>query len=548
VVSLSQVGDALWIGTVSAGAYEFRQRSATRVAALEGMGTLWSAVDDGAGGTFVGTSRGLFRLSKDRSEVWLSGVDVRAVALAGGTAGGVWCATVGQGLVRVRVEDSVGVVTARVGTDHGLPSDSVYAVSASGAAEMSVLAVGTNRGVATYGLAERPPGLRIAKVVGRRVHGPEEWGALRLDRSESSLLVEVAAVGGRTYPEHYQYLFTLAPDHSTPHSTLTHDGQFLTGPLPSGRYVLEARALSTDLIASAPIRLAVEVPRAPLPWVSMGLGALLLVALLALGWGTHQNRRLAESNAALAETRLQLVQETEAERRRIARDLHDQTLADLRRLLLAGGQGGGSLAVRPDAGFRDAVEAISTEVRRICEDLSPSVLENVGLTAALEWALGEALAQHLTPSAERVADEALTHRPGSSGERGTVGGLTPQMAGSVCRGRFVCAAEVEDRLDLDSATCIQVYRIVQEALTNAVRHSGATELVVGVELAADHALVISVEDNGCGFEAGSTPAGRGLANMRSRASLIGAMVEWPPRPGGGTVFRLRLPHRPATSD
>src|SRR6185295_1784057 len=134
--------------------------------------------------------------------------------------------------------------------------------------------------------------------------------------------------------------------------------------------------------------------RAPFPWTSTALGVLLLFALIALGWGYFQNRRihrtsaeLASANRELASARLQLANETEAERRRIARDLHDQTLADLRNLALQVDQlpVTGVEGTRPNraqsapSSLRSEIESISQEVRRICEDLSPSALENVGL-------------------------------------------------------------------------------------------------------------------------------------------------------------------------
>jgi two-component system, NarL family, sensor histidine kinase UhpB len=236
------------------------------------------------------------------------------------------------------------------------------------------------------------------------------------------------------------------------------------------------------------------VARAPMPWTSISLAALLAGALLALTWGYHQNRRLSAANVALSETRRQLVQETENERRRIARDLHDQTLADLRRLLLQA------------APYRDAVESISTEVRRICEDLSPSVLANVGLAPALEWALEESV-RHLPPE-------------------------------SPCRTTFVCPVDLGERLALEPAAEIQIYRIVQEALSNVARHAQAREVRLALALAEDGALEIAVEDDGRGFDARTVARGHGLANMRTRASLVGAQVAWTPRVGGGTVFRL----------
>src|SRR5207245_6879308 len=92
---------------------------------------------------------------------------------------------------------------------------------------------------------------------------------------------------------------------------------------------------------ATPLSFEFTVARASFPWTSTALGVLLLLALIALSWGYFQNRRihrtsaeLAATNRELANARLQLANETEAERRRIARDLHDQTLADLRNLAL----------------------------------------------------------------------------------------------------------------------------------------------------------------------------------------------------------------------
>src|SRR5207237_7005961 len=159
----------------------------------------------------------------------------------------------------------------------------------------------------------------------------------------------------------------------------------------------------------------------------------------------------------LADARLQLANETEAERRRIARDLHDQTLADLRNLALlvdqlpsplrSGVVASGSAAARdalvppvsePSA-LRSEIESISHEVRRICEDLSPSALENVGLSAALQFALAHAV----------------------------------EHAASDCKFayEFVCDDGLDEKIKLAPSTQIQIYRIAQEALSNICRHA-----------------------------------------------------------------------------
>jgi signal transduction histidine kinase len=428
----------------------------------------------------------------------VEGEDVRVV-VTGSDGLSVWCATARSALLNVSVTPDLGVLRSRVDTEYGLPSESLFAMLSTG----SRLLLGTNRGLVEYDPGRGAPNLGIVRVLGRRPYTQEEWAALRLDYPQNSLLVQAAAVGSRTYPERFQYAFSLedGKGRSVSH-TLSRDGQFAAESLQPGRYRVAARAFGTNLVASAPVTLDFEVAGAPIPWPSIALAALLACALLALGWGAAQYRRLRAASVALSETRLQLVQETENERRRIARDLHDQTLADLRGLLIAL-----PASVAGAAAVRDDVEAISSEVRRICEDLSPSVLENVSLTAALEWALDETVRR-------RPKDEPL-------------------------RGSFACSDDLADRLSLEPVAEIQIYRIVQEALANAARHSGARELRLTVDLSPDRTLVITLDDDGRGFDAESAHQGRGLSNIRSRASLIGAQVEWRRRDEGGTRFTLR---------
>jgi signal transduction histidine kinase len=249
----------------------------------------------------------------------------------------------------------------------------------------------------------------------------------------------------------------------------------------------------------------VRIRRAPFPWSTLLLASLLAVAVVAAVWAFRQQRRLAstnreleKTNVELRETRLRLANETEAERSRIARDLHDQTLADLRHLLVLTDQlpnaDGDDSAPSPGA-LRREIEAISSEIRHICEDLSPSALENLGFLPALEWALSDAVS-HM-PAEEKFAYE------------------------------FICEDELENRLRLSHIEQIQLYRIVQEALNNICRHAKAKEvrLSAWTENASD--LVIEICDDGIGFGgARINKTGHGIANIRSRANLIGAKVEW----------------------
>jgi signal transduction histidine kinase len=113
-----------------------------------------------------------------------------------------------------------------------------------------------------------------------------------------------------------------------------------------------------------------------------------------------------------------------------------------------------------------------------------------------------------------------------------------RQAGIACE--FVCAAPV---LVEDDAVAMHLYRIAQEAVNNAVKHSGCSRVVV--ELAAGEAgIVMTVTDDGGGIDEGRRhPQGMGLHMMKHRADLISASLEIRGGPAGGTVVCCSLPRR-----
>ena len=89
----------------------------------------------------------------------------------------------------------------------------------------------------------------------------------------------------------------------------------------------------------------------------------------------------------------------------------------------------------------------------------------------------------------------------------------------------------------------EILLVVKEAVNNTVRHSRATELWFRMRF-ADRDLIISVEDNGCGFDAlAAGGTGNGLGNMRERMKSIGGRLALSSRPGGGTAVSFHLPLR-----
>jgi signal transduction histidine kinase len=223
------------------------------------------------------------------------------------------------------------------------------------------------------------------------------------------------------------------------------------------------------------------------------------------------------------------LQEREEERRRWARELHDETLQQmgaLQVLLTSTLRNAGSptaAAPMPDA-LRTAVRLLNDQIvglRHLITELRPATLDELGLSAPLQ-----ALARRT---------EELT-------------GLGVDVHVSL---RFA-DGELTTRLLPDVE--VAIYRVVQEALTNASRHSGATRARISV-VEDDDTVVVEVSDNGTGMSRSLTAPGFGITGMEERAVLAGGQLEVLPgvggaEAGGGTVIRLVVPaaHRVAPDD
>jgi signal transduction histidine kinase len=319
---------------------------------------------------------------------------------------------------------------------------------------------------------------------------------ITLDYPQNSLLIEVAGQSSRTFPEEFQYAFELKNSSgNVVDKKFSNDPQYNPTDLRPGEYTIEAIAFDRDLNRSEPLLIKFSIAKAPFPWTATALGMLLAIALIGLIWAVVEHRRIRQRNRELAAARFDLANEAERERSRIARDLHDQTLADLRHLMIKSDKG--DLDAQA---LRSEIESVSTEVRRICEDLSPSVLENVGLIPALDFLL--------TNTFENRSFEA--------------------------------AEGIDEKIVFPINVQLQIYRIAQEVLTNIRKHSDAQSVEMRVESADDGEFQLKILDDGSAFEPNANGSGRGISNIRSRANLINAKVAWKKRRSGGNAFTLRV--------
>ncbi|HEX4899708.1 MAG TPA: two-component regulator propeller domain-containing protein [Pyrinomonadaceae bacterium] len=525
VLSLHAEGDSqLLVGTAQDGVLFFDgQQSIADPALANFKGVAIRAMTRTSDGTlWLATGRGLYFCSGNNPcAAAAAGNDARALAVSlNANLNQVWCATGGAGLLRVSLDKDVGPVVSQLDSEQGLPSQNAFAVLPPD--DDALVLIGTNRGVVRYNPGHTVPTLFATRIIGKRVHQPAELAAgLNLEYPQNSLLLDVAAISSRTFPEQFQYAFVLRDAAGkTIKQRLSRESQFVLDGLQPGRYRVMARAFTKDLIQSEPLIFEFSVAKAPFPWTSTALAILLALTLLALLWALLERRRIVRTSAALvtanhelADARLNLANEAERERHRIARDLHDQTLADLRHLLVLTDQLPlkGNVNNQPvDASaLRGEIEDISQEVRRICEDLSPSVLQNVGFSAALEFAMEQAV-QH-APLERKFTYE------------------------------FVCDDGLEEQINLPANVQMQIYRITQEAVNNLCRHAAPRHVWMKVSAAATGTFDLRLEDDGREFDPGTVQnsEGRGLANMQARAKLIDAEISWTRREGGGTVFSLR---------
>ncbi|HXG41466.1 MAG TPA: ATP-binding protein [Dehalococcoidia bacterium] len=228
--------------------------------------------------------------------------------------------------------------------------------------------------------------------------------------------------------------------------------------------------------------------------------------LAQLSRSLDEARRQQERLRSLS---LQVMRAQEEERKRVARDLHDDTAQALTALLVRLKVLERSLS---DEGQRREVEELRTlvshtleGVRRLAIDLRPSTLDHLGLPAAI-----------------------ATYAEGFS----RLWGLPIQLRLQPLRRRL--PAEVE----------LAVYRIVQEALTNVAKHAAAKQASVRL-YKRNGCLVVRVSDDGRGFDVAAVTAqrdrGLGIFGMQERAALVGGSLVVRSRPGRGTEVRVAVP-------
>lgn len=227
----------------------------------------------------------------------------------------------------------------------------------------------------------------------------------------------------------------------------------------------------------------------------------------------ERNRELEALNKVRRQLLAKTISAQEEERKRLARELHDDSAQTLTGLLMTLTVAEGALTSSPQqarktlAKSQSQVQMALREIRKAILDLRPGALDDLGLASAVRWHADE----HLRPLGIKVSLDITGDEGGASGPVVTA-----------------------------------IFRIVQEAVINIAKHSQAKNARISLDFRESEVLVL-LEDDGRGFDPGSlkqpqdSGRGLGLLGMRERAELFGGTVDIESSPGSGTRIRVRVP-------
>jgi signal transduction histidine kinase len=236
------------------------------------------------------------------------------------------------------------------------------------------------------------------------------------------------------------------------------------------------------------------------------LAAILLAGFSMIRWNRRLFARMAELSERRSELAQKLIATQESTLRYISRELHDefgQILTAMGSMLgRAGTHAPEGSSLRTDLKeVRQIAQDTLDRVRNLSQALHPVMLDEAGLETTLDWYI---------PTVERQTGIAISYE------------------------------KVGAPFDVNGSAAVQVYRVLQEALNNIARHSGAKQ--AWVRLHFDPAtLELEVEDHGVGFSERPAKQGIGLVAMRERSELLGGRIVFSTPAAGGTLLHLSVP-------
>jgi signal transduction histidine kinase/ligand-binding sensor domain-containing protein len=482
--------DVLWIGTYDGGLVRFKDGKLTTYSVKDGLfdNGVFRVLEDAHGYFWISCSRGVYRVSKRDLNAFAAGDLKKVASTAYGKIDGMLDVECNGGVdpsgIQTRdgklwfpTRNGVAVIDPESVTHDSVPPLVMI--------ESSLVDNVTTPVNAPLRLPPRRPNVEISYTAPNFINAVQTHFKYRLEGLDSDW---VDAGGRRT--AYYSHL-------------------------PSGEYVFHVIAGNSDGVwneEGKTLTITVLTPFYETRWFEV-LALLTLSALVAMSW-RYRVSQLQRAQAAQQAFSRQLIASQEAERKRIAAEMHDSlgqrlvVIKNLAYLLLRAKKN--APADDSDAQtiteISDEASSAIAETREISYNLRPFQLDRLGLTKAIEAMI-----------------------------------RTTGIASGI---RF--SSELENIDDIFPEDLrINFYRIVQESLGNIMKHAQATEVNVRVKRRAEN-VILTIEDNGRGFtpdERSPAPShsGFGLTGMGERASLLGGELKVRSIPGKGTTVLCEIP-------
>ena len=255
-----------------------------------------------------------------------------------------------------------------------------------------------------------------------------------------------------------------------------------------------------------------RVQRQVYVFLAATLAAILLTGFSMIRWNRRLFARMAELSERRSELAQKLIATQESTLRYISRELHDE----FGQILTAMGSMLGRAGIHAPEGsslrndlqeVRQIAQDTLDRVRSLSQALHPVMLDEAGLETTLDWYI---------PTVERQTGIAISYEK-----------LGPPF-------------------DVDGSAAVQIYRVLQEALNNMARHSGAKQAWVRLRF-LPATLELEVEDHGVGFSERPAKQGIGLVAMRERAELMGGRIVLSTPAAGGTLLHIIVPREKVES-
>jgi signal transduction histidine kinase len=255
-----------------------------------------------------------------------------------------------------------------------------------------------------------------------------------------------------------------------------------------------------------------RVQREVYVFLAATLAAILLTGFSMIRWNRQLFARMAELSERRSELAQKLISTQESTLRYISRELHDefgQILTAMGSMLgRAGTHAPEGSSLRDDLQeVRQIAQDTLDRVRSLSQALHPVMLDEAGLETTLDWYI---------PTVERQTGIAISYEKQGA------------------------------PFAVEGSAAVQVYRVLQEALNNVARHSGAKQAWVRLRF-LPAALELEVEDHGVGFSGRPAKQGIGLVAMRERAELMGGRIVFSTPAAGGTLLQLIVPRENVAS-